>query len=816
MTKPFKLSSVLFGHSSDVRSVFAGPDNSLISGSRDKTAKFWQYNGSETGYTNTITFKNQRNFVASVIYLKPTSEYPDGLVISGGNDNSILIYKANQPTAIFQLKEHTDAVCNLSVGPDPGTFFSGSWDATAKLWSLAEKPGCVATYDLHQAAVWSIISLSNGNVASGSADRTIMIWTRSGEKIKQIKGHTDCVRGLVDFPEHKYFLSASNDATIRTWNYSGENLNTLYGHTNYIYSISRNLAVGTDCFVTSDEDYTVRFWYDGRNTQSIKLPARSVWSVTCLTNGDIAAGASDGIIRIFTQDETRVAGPEVLKQFEDLLAEVQKQNQDEIGGYKVSDLCGPEALFNPGKTPGEIKMIREGGYVVAYNWVENGDASHWEKVGEVLGANDKGNAGKTMFEGKEYDYVFSVDVEDGKPPLKLPFNKGEDVYVAAQKFLSANMLPAEYLEQVVEFILKNSNESAPMALDNHYVDPFTGASRYTPTSAYVPNADNIGGVNYDPLTGGSSYTTSTDQSSSAIPPLRVVNDGVNMDPITGGSSYSTSGRQSEDFYFPQSSYIRFDMGDPQVILNKLKEFNQTIDEPNLRPVEEEIILKIGDLCNQPTDEENVYKKLFELLFWPDDKVFPVIDVIRLAIRDKKNNNIISQMDNGVILDKLKMCIGEGSHVANNRIVAYRALCNLFQHRSGEQLVFIHRVELLKMIFTVHTSNKNVQVGLATFILNLIIMVIKRQDEFGMLEIADKLPDTLVILSDPEAQFRAFVGMGTLISCENKALNKEVKRIIQGKTQFCKTIRDIISVQGNSEVEIKRNKCASQVDKELLL
>lgn len=24
---------------------------------------------------------------------------------------------------------------------------------------------------------------------------------------------------------------------------------------------------------------------------------------------------------------------------------------------------------------------------------------------------------------QEYDYVFSVDVEDGKPPLKLPYNK---------------------------------------------------------------------------------------------------------------------------------------------------------------------------------------------------------------------------------------------------------------------------------------------------------------------------------------------------------------------------------------------------------
>lgn len=47
-----------------------------------------------------------------------------------------------------------------------------------------------------------------------------------------------------------------------------------------------------------------------------------------------------------------------------------------------------------------------------------------------------------------YDFVFSVDVEDGKPPLKLPYNRGEDPYVAATRFLAKNNLPSDYLEQV--------------------------------------------------------------------------------------------------------------------------------------------------------------------------------------------------------------------------------------------------------------------------------------------------------------------------------------------------------------------------------
>lgn len=47
-----------------------------------------------------------------------------------------------------------------------------------------------------------------------------------------------------------------------------------------------------------------------------------------------------------------------------------------------------------------MKMIREAHGVVAYTWVEDGENSHWEKVGDVLGGTDKDNTGKTTFEGK--------------------------------------------------------------------------------------------------------------------------------------------------------------------------------------------------------------------------------------------------------------------------------------------------------------------------------------------------------------------------------------------------------------------------------
>lgn len=52
--------------------------------------------------------------------------------------------------------------------------------------------------------------------------------------------------------------------------------------------------------------------------------------------------------------------------------------------------------------------------------------------------------------------MFDVDIEDGKPPLKLPYNLSENPYERARKFLGDNELPLTYLDNVVQFIEQNT------------------------------------------------------------------------------------------------------------------------------------------------------------------------------------------------------------------------------------------------------------------------------------------------------------------------------------------------------------------------
>lgn len=71
--------------------------------------------------------------------------------------------------------------------------------------------------------------------------------------------------------------------------------------------------------------------------------------------------------------------------------------------------------------------------------------------------------------------MFNVDIEEGKPPLKLPYNKTDDPWLAAQKFIHDNNLSQYYLEQVANFIVSNSTPAPTQsAVPTDFIDPFTG------------------------------------------------------------------------------------------------------------------------------------------------------------------------------------------------------------------------------------------------------------------------------------------------------------------------------------------------------
>lgn len=78
--------------------------------------------------------------------------------------------------------------------------------------------------------------------------------------------------------------------------------------------------------------------------------------------------------------------------------------------------------------------------------------------------------------------MFDVDIQEGAPPLKLPYNASENPFQAAQRFIEQNEIPQDYLEQIANFIVQNAGgvTIGAEAPSSAYSDPFTGAGRYVP------------------------------------------------------------------------------------------------------------------------------------------------------------------------------------------------------------------------------------------------------------------------------------------------------------------------------------------------
>ncbi|CAH8511329.1 unnamed protein product [Dicrocoelium dendriticum] len=458
--------------------------------------------------TSSITYdatvlQGHQNYVSAVAAHAPTDGIP--LIYTGSNDNSIRAYSLGHSQPDFTLIGHTDTVCALTVDPN-GILVSGSWDKSVKVW---RDRNCVGTIQGHQAAVWTVLlmpyscipdaSETDIVILAGSADHCIYVWllrdvhhkqsseqkSLSASLVSTLKGHSDCVRCIARVDSHRV-LSSSNDASILAWDIStGQCIGEFYGHAHYVYAVATRPSL--PIFVSSGEDRSVRVWpmpaseewiprRQFSSLQSIPLPCQSAWCVDLTVLGDIVVGGSDSVIRLFSSDPVRQAPPDAIQTYEAELASSKIAATDACGtgDLDVSKLPGPEALLQPGKKEGQVLVIRDSDRSVCYQWSAN--EFRWIELGDVVGA---GNSKLPVHNGKEYDFVFSVDVSDNGQALKLPYNRTEDPWLVAQRFIHEHDLPQDYLDTVAQFIIKNAGPQfnpAPAACS----DPFTGADRYIP------------------------------------------------------------------------------------------------------------------------------------------------------------------------------------------------------------------------------------------------------------------------------------------------------------------------------------------------
>lgn len=577
----------------------------------------------------------------------------------------------------------------------------------------------------------------------GCADKSIRLFDTSGALVQTIQT-PDIVRSLCKLtpshPSGAQFASASNDGVIRLFTLQGECVAELRGHESFIYSLA-SLPSGE--LVSSGEDRTVRVWNGAQCVQTITHPAISVWSVAvCKENGDIATGASDRITRVFTRSQERQAAPEVVQQFENSVKESAIPEQ-QVGKVNKENLPGPEFLQQKsGTKEGQVQMICEtDGSITAHTW--SAATQQWIAVGTVVDSAASSGR-KTEYLGQDYDYVFDVDVEDGKPPLKLPYNVSQNPYDAATKFIQDNKLPMSYLDQVANFIVQNT-QGATLGQPSQEPagEPWGQERRYRPGDAAAAQQPSI--------------------------------------------------PESRPKVLPQKSYLSIKSANLKVVSRKLEELNEQLLSAGsgnvaLNPPE---VGAVAELCGLLESSERLkYTPLLESaipsLFkvateWPPANRLPGLDLLRVlaaatpavATMDYGAQNLVSGLRSGAIFDP--------PINVNNAMLSVRVLANLFETEAGRHLAVQEFDQIVRMIQPALADsggapNRNLTIAVATLYINFAVYLTSegRDSSVESLErgliLVERLAKMLSDEKDSEAVYRCLVALGTLI----KGLGEEVK------------------------------------------
>ncbi|KAI3755551.1 hypothetical protein L1987_55354 [Smallanthus sonchifolius] len=706
----YRLRCQLRGHEDDVRGVCVCDNDGIATSSRDRTIRLWTVDQTNNAaYTSSKILLGHTSFVGPLAWVPPNEQFPEGALISGGMDTLVLVWDLATGEKVQTLRGHKMQVTGVTL--DGSDIISSSVDCTLRRWKGEHQS---EVWEAHKAPIQVVRRLDTGELITGSSDSTIKLW-KGSSCTHTFSGHTDTVRGLAIMPDLG-FLSASHDGSIRLWALTGEVLLEMVGHTAIVYSVD---ASKSGLVVSGSEDGLAKIWKDGVCVQSIEHPG-CVWDVKFLENGDIVTACSDGVARIWTVHQDKTAEALELEAYASLISHY-KGSRKRVGGLKLEELPGLEALQVPGTKDGQTMVVREGDNGVAYAW--NMKEQKWDKIGEVIDGPDDGMK-RPVLDGVQYDYVFDVDIGDGEPIRKLPYNRSDNVYDTADKWLLKENLPLSYRQQVVEFILQNSGQK-DFILDSSFRDPYTGSN------AYVP----------------------------------------------GQPSGSAVSSKPTFKHIPKKGMLIFDAAQFDGILKKISEFNNALrsdpDQQSLSLSETETT-RLGAIAKILKDTSHYHSSRFSdddislllklLKSWPVSMMFPVIDVLRMVILHPDGSTLLKRAndENDTFMELIKKVTS--SPLPPNVLTSIRAVVNLFKNSGYHLWLQKHRVEIFDAFASCYSSlNKNVQVSYSTLVLNYAVLLIEKKDEEGQahvlsaaLEIAEG--ETL----ETDAKYRALVAIGSLM------------------------------------------------------
>ncbi|WP_405812749.1 MULTISPECIES: hypothetical protein [unclassified Streptomyces] len=234
----------LTGHTSDVVSLSAAPDSTLLAtASWDGTARLWDIENARRPLQLAVV--NQHDRLLSVAFGE------DGRILATAGEHAVRLWDVTDrraPAELGTLPDQHAAPTWVAYRPAGGVLATGHTDGTARLWNVDDprRPRLLATLPGHTAAVTSVTFSPDSRTLATTGDTTTRLWNAGDPAhpllLDTLRGHTDTVTSAAFSPDGRTLATGSWDRTARLWPIAGSDRTrpaaVLSGHPAIVWSVA--------------------------------------------------------------------------------------------------------------------------------------------------------------------------------------------------------------------------------------------------------------------------------------------------------------------------------------------------------------------------------------------------------------------------------------------------------------------------------------------------------------------------------------------------------------------------------------------------